>query len=75
MLIFSTPAEVFVPHMVSCDQLPNENLSAALDQKIVSPNRIMADTGCYAQVVVGFPDLIVSFKNRQMSQGILASTR
>ncbi|CAK6967706.1 von Willebrand factor A domain-containing protein 8 [Scomber scombrus] len=53
-----TSAEVFVPQMLSCDQLPNENLSAALDQKIVSPNRIMADPGSFAQIVVGFPDLM-----------------
>lgn len=51
--------EVSVPQMLSCDQLTNENLSAALDQKIVSPNRIMADTGSFAQIIVGFPDLMV----------------
>ncbi|TMS06972.1 von Willebrand factor A domain-containing protein 8 [Larimichthys crocea] len=51
-------AEMSVPEMVSCDQLPNENLSAALDQKIVSPNRILADSGSFAQLIVGFPDLV-----------------
>lgn len=61
-LPFFSSAEVFVPQMLSCDQLPNENLSAALDQKIVSPNRIMADPGSFAQIVVGFPDLMVSKK-------------
>uniref|UniRef100_A0A8D0D499 von Willebrand factor A domain-containing protein 8 n=1 Tax=Sander lucioperca TaxID=283035 RepID=A0A8D0D499_SANLU len=50
--------EVSVPQMLSCEQLPNENLSAALDQNIVSPNRILADTGSFARVVVGFPDLV-----------------
>ncbi|KAM9851049.1 von Willebrand factor A domain-containing protein 8 [Aulostomus maculatus] len=51
-------AEVSTPQMLSCDQLPNENLSAALDQKIVSPNRIMADPGSFARIIVGFPDLM-----------------
>lgn len=46
--------------MLSCEQLPNENLSAALDQKIVSPNRILADSGSFARIIVGFPDLVVS---------------
>ncbi|CAJ1078932.1 von Willebrand factor A domain-containing protein 8 isoform X1 [Xyrichtys novacula] len=50
--------EASVPQMLSCEQLPNENLSAALDQKIVSPNRVLADTGSYAQIIVGFPDLV-----------------
>ncbi|XP_031729156.1 von Willebrand factor A domain-containing protein 8 [Anarrhichthys ocellatus] len=50
--------EASVPQMLSCEQLPNENLSAALDQKIVSPNRILADSGSFARVVVGFPDLV-----------------
>nr|XP_057938465.1 von Willebrand factor A domain-containing protein 8 isoform X2 [Doryrhamphus excisus] len=47
-----------IPQMMSCDQLPNENLSAALSQKIISPNRIMTDTSSFAQVIVGFPDLM-----------------
>ncbi|TKS67888.1 von Willebrand factor A domain-containing protein 8 [Collichthys lucidus] len=54
----ASTAEMSVPEMVSCDQLPNENLSAALDQKIVSPNRILADSGSFAQLIVGFPDLV-----------------
>ncbi|KAG8000987.1 von Willebrand factor A domain-containing protein 8 [Nibea albiflora] len=54
----ASTAEMSVPQMMSCDQLPNENLSAALDQKIVSPNRILADSGSFAQLIVGFPDLV-----------------
>lgn len=50
--------DVLAPQMLSSEQLPNENLSVALDQKIVSPNRIMADTGSYARIIVGFPDLV-----------------
>lgn len=45
--------------MLSCEQLPNENLSVALDQKIVSPNRVMVDSGSFARIIVGFPDLVV----------------
>ncbi|RVE58198.1 hypothetical protein OJAV_G00206850 [Oryzias javanicus] len=51
-------AEVSIPQMLSSEQMPNENLSAALDQKIISPNRLVVDTASFAQIVVGFPDLM-----------------
>lgn len=54
----ASSAEVSTPQMLSNEQLPNENLSTALDQKIASPNRILADTGSYARIIVGFPDLM-----------------
>ncbi|XP_020791891.2 von Willebrand factor A domain-containing protein 8 [Boleophthalmus pectinirostris] len=71
-------AEVSTPQMLSNEQLPNENLSTALDQKIVSPNRLLADTGSFARIIVGFPDLmspneVYSF-NRPMDLSLMKSS-
>uniref|UniRef100_A0A8B9JC03 von Willebrand factor A domain containing 8 n=1 Tax=Astyanax mexicanus TaxID=7994 RepID=A0A8B9JC03_ASTMX len=55
---FGIRMEPAAPQDVSSEQLPNENLSTALGQKIVSPNRLICDTNTYASVIVGFPDLL-----------------
>ncbi|XP_026074296.1 von Willebrand factor A domain-containing protein 8 [Carassius auratus] len=54
----SSGMEAAAPQEVSNEQLPNENLSTVLGQKIVSPNRILCDTSTYANVILGFPDLM-----------------
>ena len=44
--------------ITSTFQLTDEQLSAALNQKISSPNRVVAHSQGYADIAVGLPDLV-----------------
>ncbi|XP_078693816.1 von Willebrand factor A domain-containing protein 8-like isoform X5 [Branchiostoma floridae x Branchiostoma belcheri] len=49
------PAQV---NAIGREGLSDSQLSAALDQKISSPNRIVGDEANYASIVIGFPELL-----------------
>lgn len=55
----TSTADVSIPDMVSCEQLPSENLSIAMGQKIAFPNRILTDARSFVRIIVGFPDAVV----------------
>lgn len=63
-------ADVSIPDMVSCEQLPSENLSIAMGQKIAFPNRILTDAGSFVQIIVGFPDAVVRVHENTLKKNV-----